>query len=378
MCPGNIEEKETIIPATTDCWFRSFASFRVTMSEWVERNNLPEILLAIEKMTSLAVHSLEIIDLLHEESELRKRLQSSSPHAKFAVNEVDWDSSAYVNKLINWFLKWAASQRLQQSLHSWKELFVKLQLVCHQGTTSQKAAVFSLLIQMPRRLFHQFVDIVCGMVPRPALHTVSPLTEAFLKCDAVKAAQMTALGPLREQYAQHGAFPDIPQIIIVEGVRPPMHAFLCLGNVVAINSRYWDDIEDSCDVMRMCNLIMRVQQHGFYWASFQDYPIGAPEKDPAECVAGREKVAVQEAGERVERALWGGHLLKWWDPLSREETREHCNKLCVALRETGQLPQLSSGYVAELADSVRCATPQCFQAEDATTCVYVEEDEAWR
>jgi hypothetical protein len=348
------------------------------MSEWVERNNLPEILCSIENLTSLADHSLEIINLLNEGSELRKQLQSSSPQAKLAVYEVDWDSSVYGNKLINWFLKLAASQRLQQSLHAWKELFVKLQLVCHQGTTSQKAAVFSLLIQMPRRLFHQFVDIVCGMVPRPALHTVSPLTEAFLRCDAVKAAQLAALGPFREQYAQRVAFPDIPQIIVVEGMRPSMLAFLCLGNVVAINSRYWDDIEDSCDVMRMCNLIMRVQQHGLYWASFQDYPIGTSDQHPAECVAGRGKIAVQQAGELVERALWGGYLLKWWDPLSREETREHCNKLCVALRETAQLPQLSPAYITKLVDSVGSATPQCFQADDATTCVYVEEDDAWR
>jgi hypothetical protein len=207
-------------------------------------------------------------------------------------------------------------------------------------------------------------------------HSQAP-TEAFLKCDAVKAAQLAALGPFREQYA-HGAIPDIPQIIVVEGVRPPMHAFLCLGNVVAINSRYWDDIEDSCDVMRMCNLIMRVQQHGLYWASLQDYPIGTSDQHPVECVAGRGKIAVQQAGERVERAVWSGHLLKWWDPLSREETREHCNKLCVALRETGQLPQLSPGYTAKLVDSVRCVKPQRFQADDATTCFYVEEDEAWR
>jgi hypothetical protein len=349
------------------------------MSEWVERNNLPEILCSIENVTSLALHSLEIINLLNEGSELRMRLQSPSPHAKLAVYEVDWDSSAYVNKLINWFLKWVASQRLQQSLHAWKELFAKLQLVCHQGTTSQKAAVFSLLIQMPRRLFHQFVNIVCGMVPRPALHTVSPLTEAFLRCDAVKAAQMAALGPFREQYAQHDAFPDIPQIIVVEGVRPPMHAFLCLGNVVAINSRYWDDIEDSCDVMRMCNLIMRVQQHGLQWdCSQDDYPIGATDQHPAECMAGWEKIAVQQAGELVERALWGGYLLKWWEPLSREETREHCNKLCISLRETGQLPQLSPGYIAKLVDSVGCVKPERFRPEDATTCLYMEEDEAWR
>jgi hypothetical protein len=338
------------------------------MSQWVERNNLPEILCSIENVTSLAVHSLEIINLLNEGSELRKRLQSPSPHAKLAVYEVDWDSSAYVNKLINWFLKWVASQRLQQSLHVWKELFAKLQLVCHQGTTSQKAAVFSLLIQMPRRLFHQFVDIVCGMVPRPVLHTVSPLTEAFLKCDAVKAAQLAALGPFREQYAQHVAFPDIPQIIVVEGVRPPLHAFLCLGNVVAINSRYWDDIEDSCDVIRMCNLIMRVHQH----------QSGLRRSTLRNVLQGGRRLLYNRQGELVERALWGGHLLKWWDPLSREETREHCNKLCVALRETGQLPQLSPGYITKLVDSVRCVTPQYVRPEDATTCVYVEEDEAWR
>jgi hypothetical protein len=149
---------------------------------------------------------------------------------------------------------------------------------------------------MPRRLFHQFVNIVCGMVPRPALHTVSPLTEAFLRCDAVKAAQLAALGPFREQYAQRVAFPDIPQIIVVEGMRPSMQAFLCLGNVVAINSRYWDDIEDSCDVIRMCNLIMRVKQHGLQWdCSQDDYPVGATDQHPAECVAGREKIAVQQA-----------------------------------------------------------------------------------
>jgi hypothetical protein len=37
-------------------------------------------------------------------------------------------------------------------------------------------------------------------------------------------------------------------------MRPSMHAFSVLGNVVAINSGYWDDVEDSCDVIRMCKL----------------------------------------------------------------------------------------------------------------------------
>jgi hypothetical protein len=36
------------------------------------------------------------------------------------------------------------------------------------------------------------------------------------------------------------------------------------------------------------------------------------------------------------------------------------------------------GYIAKLVDIVRCARPQRVQPEDATTCFYVKEDEAWR
>jgi hypothetical protein len=313
--------------------------------------------------------SIPLSEVLPAGHVLRNQLLSAFPLPILRTVDIDFASQDAIDLIIQRIL-WNMIDQQNDALPAhWAEIFESIRGAATDVSPLGRNARLSLLLHvsastMFTRLFHIADQSTFG-----GKLEISPLLESFLTCPQVVAAHRagsTATGCTK-------IYPLVPTVLVMSDLNPYLHGYLCFNNCIAVNSADASAattvIGNSAAVVNLANMIGHLVQQGMQRSISDHSNTHAASKYPKELVAAAPGPVSRKAGERFELALWHGRLLPWWSPSYPEKANTLARQILVALRTTGDLPELTPEFLAQLAGAVGerqppwCWTPDPGQSD---------------
>jgi hypothetical protein len=198
--------------------------------------------------------------------------------------------------------------------------------------------------------------------------TVPKVLFDFIASERVQHAFKQAAG---SYFTSEYKFP--PEIVIVENVSHELYGWVAFNNTIAISSyvvRRMEETGLSCDILSFLNVVGHESAHGVFRSGVGTWNTGTPLKFEREMVAGVQNLVVQESGERYERALWGGYVLSWHNPLNPAAAEKIADYILDQLSDTGQFPELTENQVQDMVSLVGLRTTSYQSGQNMPTAFY--------
>jgi hypothetical protein len=192
------------------------------------------------------------------------------------------------------------NQTLNKDL--WLKIFKTFRHVVRECTGFTRLAKISLFITTSRvssaEMVSRLIPIIENSSMEESFYPLPEMVGRLLSCQTVVDAFSSFSHSPEYQYP--------PNIIIARSVNEFLRGWVCLNNCIVINYSVFHNIDPDCGILDMFTLILRESKHGDQRYHEEDYNNRTSQvmDDPS-----------AQAGQMMEKLIWGGILPKWFRPV---------------------------------------------------------------